>query len=543
MASELKHTVMPSGGDFSTLGAAVDHLEASHSNLVTADVYASIEIDGTWSSPDTSTVTIHNITTDSTHYIDIYTTAAARHDGKWKSGAYRYERSGSGISGSACNDWRLRGVQIQITSSSNWSFAVGNPSTAAATTTFRMSHCIVKFVLSGTADNIYGVRSTTAASGTFTCDIFNNIFYDILNGSYSNIRAIRCDTPHTVNAYNNTIHNCYIGIQRAGGTCKAINNLTQACTDGFSGTFDGASDYNLSDIASDAPGSHSRNGQDVTFVDEANDDFHLASGDTGAKDYGTSDPGSGLFSDDIDGETRSGTWDIGADEYVSSGYSLSCDGGSFALTGQDAGVYYGRAIDADAGAYVLTGADVAALFGRRVSAEAGVYQLTGQDAALLRAARIAAEAGVYALIGQDVGLIYVPGGGAYVLTADGGTYGVTGADVGLRRAGLISAEPGAYVLTGMDAATLIGRLIDAGAGVYALTGADAALLRAAKVTAEAGAYIVTGSDAALSLAAQLAEAILNMLRPAQRIVLSPAVPRIVNATPAQRIVLTDRSDA
>jgi len=60
-----------------------------------------------------------------------------------------------------------------------------------------------------------------------------------------------------------------------------------------------------------------------TFVDEANDDFHLAStDDTGAKDYGTdlsSDPNLS-FNDDIDGDTRSGTWDIGADERIESTY-------------------------------------------------------------------------------------------------------------------------------------------------------------------------------------------------------------------------------
>lgn len=58
------------------------------------------------------------------------------------------------------------------------------------------------------------------------------------------------------------------------------------------------------------------------FVDtvSADRDLHLAAGDdSGCVDGGTNDPGTGLFSDDIDGVTRSGTWDIGADEYVSAG--------------------------------------------------------------------------------------------------------------------------------------------------------------------------------------------------------------------------------
>src|SRR5574343_565781 len=88
MATELKHTVKPSGGDFTSLDAAIDHLVASHANLVGSDNYATIEIDGTWSSADTAAVALAGITTDATRYLHIYTTAAARHDGKWDTGAY-----------------------------------------------------------------------------------------------------------------------------------------------------------------------------------------------------------------------------------------------------------------------------------------------------------------------------------------------------------------------------------------------------------------------------------------------------------------------
>ena len=67
-----------------------------------------------------------------------------------------------------------------------------------------------------------------------------------------------------------------------------------------------------------------------TYVDSANDDFHLDSGDTVAKDQGTdlSADGNFAFDDDINdgvmgagkaGETRSGTWDVGFDEYVAAG--------------------------------------------------------------------------------------------------------------------------------------------------------------------------------------------------------------------------------
>lgn len=297
-----------------------------------------------------------------------------------------------------------------------------------------------------------------------------------------------------------------------------------------------------------------------------------------------------------------------------SGYTLACDGGSYGLTGQeagtlkgskvtaeagaivvtgqDAGTFYGRKVEAEAGTYVLsgidlallraakivaeagaialTGMDAATLFGRvlgaepgvynykspgppigtevtllraaSLAAEAGAYAMTGQDVALLRAAIIAAESGSYVLVGQDATLVYVPGGGAYILTAEGGTYAITGMSADVLKSSRLAADPGAYVLTGVDAATLIGRLIDAGAGAYAISGLDAELLRTAKLAAEAGAYVVTGEDASLSASVAVLVALLEMLRPSPRIVLSPAVKRIVTLSPSPRIVQTTRSE-
>jgi hypothetical protein len=59
--------------------------------------------------------------------------------------------------------------------------------------------------------------------------------------------------------------------------------------------------------------------QTFTFVNAGASNWHLAEADTGAKDFGVTDPGSGAFSNDIDGEPRYGLWDIGADEYPSAG--------------------------------------------------------------------------------------------------------------------------------------------------------------------------------------------------------------------------------
>jgi len=55
----------------------------------------------------------------------------------------------------------------------------------------------------------------------------------------------------------------------------------------------------------------------VSFEDEISDNFLLSYSDTSAKDLGTdlSSDSTLPFSDDINGDERSGAWDIGADEY------------------------------------------------------------------------------------------------------------------------------------------------------------------------------------------------------------------------------------
>jgi hypothetical protein len=91
------------------------------------------------------------------------------------------------------------------------------------------------------------------------------------------------------------------------------NSYTQSCTDGFVGTYHADSDWNLSDLAGDAPGANSKNSTDITFVDEANDDFRLDPTDAGAQNsgftlrYDADNP----FDTDILGTSRRAAWDIG----------------------------------------------------------------------------------------------------------------------------------------------------------------------------------------------------------------------------------------
>ncbi len=67
------------------------------------------------------------------------------------------------------------------------------------------------------------------------------------------------------------------------------------------------------------PGTGHRYSQTFSFVNAAGGDYHLQSTDAGAKDFGTDLSADTVydFDDDIDGDVRTGSWDIGFDEVVS----------------------------------------------------------------------------------------------------------------------------------------------------------------------------------------------------------------------------------
>lgn len=312
MATELKHTVKPSGGDFTSLDAAIDHLVSSHADLVSADVYADIEIDGTWSSADTTKVTIDGLTTDATRYLNIYTTATARHSGSWDTGAYNLSLSQTYDGVITCTEdyVRIFGLQVDNTGSkASGSRGIYVTTGDNTNTDIRIAYNIVKLSGTGTPNNSNAVQF----SADVNIAIWNNIVYDAGNNG---IRLGYYGNSANVSLYNNTVYGCAgIGIYfgGGGGTVRLYNNLCNGNGTDYTVKDVDASGTNISedDTSPDA----AFQGLAVTFSNEGADDFHLGATDTAALNAGTSDPGSGLFSDDIDGDTRS-AWDIGADEYV-----------------------------------------------------------------------------------------------------------------------------------------------------------------------------------------------------------------------------------
>ncbi len=299
MAAEVIKTVKSSGGDYTSLSA----WEAGEQgDLPTLD---EIHIAECYNFEDTVTVLLSGWTTDATRYIEIRTPASERHDGTPGTG-YRLAVSSYAIR--TYEDYvRIYGIEASMPSQNNYLMYIHT----AAAGEIRVAYCL----LHGGAR---GIDDRSGGSGHY---FYNNIIFDCLQGIVSN-------GSNSTYIYNNTIVDAERGLYMLGTATNKIakNNLVDnPSIEAYAGVFDPTSDYNASSTSDTTGGANDRASQTFTFANAAGNDYHLASNDAGAKDYGVSDPGSGLFSDDIDGDTRSGSWDIGADEYVSGGPTIFPD--------------------------------------------------------------------------------------------------------------------------------------------------------------------------------------------------------------------------
>lgn len=316
------NTASTAGGDGTTNGTAgasrafATLLEAINSLPATLTDAYTIYCEGT--AADTSAVnqTPWDMVSSAANYIHIIGEQSPNHpnfstatSGIYSTSKYRITVTNSnGVYGNTTAHVRIEGIQLQVTVNNGSSFVgfkTTNASQTASDGDMRISHCIVKGVV--TSGALTGFNARPVASGSTTSKMWNCLAYDCTNGVASD--------KQDAEFYNFTVRDSQFGfVEEDTPTIKVVNCLASNCSIGFVGTFTGSSNYNAEDDGNGAPGANSRSGVTFTFVNAGSDDFHLASGDAGAKNFGTSDPGSGLFSDDIDGGTRSATWDIGADE-------------------------------------------------------------------------------------------------------------------------------------------------------------------------------------------------------------------------------------
>jgi hypothetical protein len=164
----------------------------------------------------------------------------------------------------------------------------------------------------------YAVRSVFSKAGTTL--IYNNIVYNC-EGAFSlansSVNSIDIVANNTISNPENQALNFGISLS-SNSTYYIYNNLIKgtytsgAYLDQSTGV-DPITDNNITSDASSPDGLGSKT---ITFVDEANADFHLSPSDTSGALNGGNNLAS-YFTTDIDDQTRS-IWTIGADEVLPS---------------------------------------------------------------------------------------------------------------------------------------------------------------------------------------------------------------------------------
>lgn len=302
-------------------GGATDYTslslwEAQDRNLVTADEIESVILCSTGGTADTTAVVMISWTTDATRYVNITTDSASRHDGKWNTAKYRLSVADDLALDMRISHIRFDGLQIEVSSATaarntlNINGVIAGSDIRFSNTIFR-THPNTSFNATcvGTSDT-----DTVFRAKNFIC-------HDRTNHGSSRGFSVDWNTGYI---YNMTLHGFATGFRNFGGTANIKNTVVSTCASSCF-TLSGGTINREYVITTDATADDSGgdgNQINVTlasmnFTDSTNTDFHI-DGSSSLEEQGTDLSGDAnyAFSDDIDYQTRTGTWDVGADEFV-----------------------------------------------------------------------------------------------------------------------------------------------------------------------------------------------------------------------------------
>jgi len=326
MATTVTHIVDPDSGAGYDYDSLFDWEVGEQGDLTgVRDEISVAKCQCTGGTADTTAVTIDGWITSTTQYIKIWTDPAEsyRHNGTYQTGnKYRLEVTNAVAIIAYNEDYgRIFGLQFYtLTPTGNGK----NGLTFDGLEVGRLEVAYNIFRGHGSASYTQGLIVINETNNTIY--IWNNILYP--GCTTVNTYCIGVSNATDIYLYNNTIVGGDYNILLASGILTTFNNIYQGATYAAvycfgTGSVAAASDYNATNrnAFGFTANTHDHVSHTFTFVGAA--DFHLASTDVGAIDLGVSDPGSGLFSDDIDGVTRGATWDIGADEYVAAVSAIS----------------------------------------------------------------------------------------------------------------------------------------------------------------------------------------------------------------------------
>lgn len=300
-------TVAESGGDYASLNSA---LSTEAANLTSASYYGGgpgrLIVSCSSFSDTTAAGTGTGYTTDSSYYIYVQGNYAVTSGAHYSESYYRLEVATTVFQNQ--EDYTvIEGVQVKLTASSGSS--LHGLYTNQKSVSFK--RCVVYQNFSSGASGA-GVMLYGAAGKNMYVE--NCVVYGNGISSCYNIRQIIAGTAY--------INNCTSEGNNAGITCSAGTMYVTNCavfnnTDDLGGTTNPT--YTATDDGDAGTGNVTLGGSTqwaANFSDYAAHNFHLING---APLIGAGSDISGTYgyTNDLDGDTRSGSWDIGADEYVS----------------------------------------------------------------------------------------------------------------------------------------------------------------------------------------------------------------------------------
>lgn len=320
-------TVKSAGGDYSSLSSAE---AGEQGDLVSLDRQLDIEC---YSMADTTAVTIIGWTTDATRYVRIVAPSAERHAGVWSTSKYRLSVASAFTTILNVNEEfvRIEGLQVEGTdNTANGHGLLSVDSIAvAASSDVRVDTCLFRKGCSRNA-------SHQIACGAGKTTIRNSVVYGSLGSTASD--GINCTfgaNAATVICDNVTVASAgRYGFNRVSGTMTLQNCYTGGNgTDAYNGTITRTTcAHSSASVFTGSTASIAHSTANFTNVTAGSEDYHLVSGASATLKTGGTDL-SGTFTTDIDGETRSAPYSIGADQIVSAAAAGSCPLASRILSG------------------------------------------------------------------------------------------------------------------------------------------------------------------------------------------------------------------
>ena len=281
---------------------------------------------------DNAIGTIPGMTTSATN--DITIQADDNHNGVWDDTIYRLDNNGYRAPFSFPTNLHVTVVGLQINQSRNASGGAGG-NIIRARSSGAGSGTLDRCLLRHTGSNVDGTGKcngiiTESLTGDFVLNVRNCIIYDPPRNGFQ-MRMVDTSGGGALHALNCTVINAgangfnVAARSSSGGVGSLRNCIAQDCGindfgsggSGASGTWTQTNNLSKDATATSTDtdsGATSIINTTLTFRDAAAYDYHLAATDTAAIDAGVDL--SGTFTHDIDGVARTGTFDIGADQFV-----------------------------------------------------------------------------------------------------------------------------------------------------------------------------------------------------------------------------------